>query len=159
MIELKTPDQKGCLEILRVHTKNMVLHDDVNLEQIACEVEGLVGASIAHVCSQVLLWIQEAEAAFARRFLFTTAIDQVKQSVKLPSPIRVNSDPQPSAAPLVPIDDVIKSASSNSTTAASSPDTDGDDCKIENGDVDSMEQVALDWINLGVVTEQVRQTL
>ena len=33
-VDIGIPDPTGCLEILRIHTKNMKLADDVDLEQV-----------------------------------------------------------------------------------------------------------------------------
>lgn len=41
-IDIGIPDATGRLEILRIHTKNMKLADDVDLEQIAAETHGKV---------------------------------------------------------------------------------------------------------------------
>ncbi|KAI1718457.1 ATPase family associated with various cellular activities (AAA) domain-containing protein [Ditylenchus destructor] len=54
-IDIGIPDTIGRLEILRIHTKNMKLDDDVNLEQIANECHGYVGADIASLCSEAAL--------------------------------------------------------------------------------------------------------
>ncbi|CAH0391251.1 unnamed protein product [Bemisia tabaci] len=54
-IDIGIPDATGCLEILRIHTKNMKLADDVDLEQIAVETDGLVGADLASLCSETAL--------------------------------------------------------------------------------------------------------
>ena len=35
-VDIGIPDPTGRLEILRIHTKNMKLSDDVDLEQVAC---------------------------------------------------------------------------------------------------------------------------
>lgn len=45
----------GRLEILRIHTKNRKLSDDVDLEQIAAETHGHVGADLAALCSEAAL--------------------------------------------------------------------------------------------------------
>merc|ERR1712193_136747 len=45
----------GRLEILRIHTKNMKLHDDLDLEQVAAETHGHVGADLAALCSEAAL--------------------------------------------------------------------------------------------------------
>ena len=41
--------------MLRIHTKNMKLSDDVDLEQIAAETHGHVGADLAALCSEAAL--------------------------------------------------------------------------------------------------------
>merc|ERR1712135_107867 len=54
-IDIGIPDATGRLEILRIHTKNMKLNDDVDLEQVAAETHGHVGADIAALCSEAAL--------------------------------------------------------------------------------------------------------
>ncbi|XP_057324690.1 transitional endoplasmic reticulum ATPase TER94-like [Microplitis mediator] len=54
-IDIGIPDAIGRLEILRIHTKNMKLADDVELEQIAAETHGHVGADMASLCSEAAL--------------------------------------------------------------------------------------------------------
>lgn len=54
-IEIGIPDQIGRLEILRIHTKNMKLSLDVDLESVANETHGFVGSDIASLCSEAAL--------------------------------------------------------------------------------------------------------
>lgn len=54
-IDITIPDPTGRLEILRIHTKNMKLDDDVDLEQIASETHGYVGADVASLCSEAAM--------------------------------------------------------------------------------------------------------
>uniref|UniRef100_A0A0K0EHY8 vesicle-fusing ATPase n=1 Tax=Strongyloides stercoralis TaxID=6248 RepID=A0A0K0EHY8_STRER len=54
-IDIGIPDSIGRLEILRIHTKNMKLADDVNLETIANECHGYVGADLASLCSEAAI--------------------------------------------------------------------------------------------------------
>jgi transitional endoplasmic reticulum ATPase len=54
-IDIGIPDATGRLEILRIHTKNMKLAPDVDLEQIANETHGYVGADLAQLCSEAAL--------------------------------------------------------------------------------------------------------
>ncbi len=49
------PDRKGRLEIFKVHTRNIVLADDVDLETLAAETTGFVGADIANLCNEAAL--------------------------------------------------------------------------------------------------------
>ncbi|XP_036387812.1 zgc:136908 [Megalops cyprinoides] len=51
-IDIGIPDSTGRLEILQIHTKNMKLADDVDLERIAMETHGHVGADLAALCSE-----------------------------------------------------------------------------------------------------------
>ncbi|CEI89189.1 Putative Cell division control protein 48 [Rhizopus microsporus] len=54
-VDIGIPDPTGRLEILRIHTKNMKLDDDVDLEQIASETHGYVGADLASLCSEAAM--------------------------------------------------------------------------------------------------------
>merc|ERR1712102_223258 len=55
MGDIGIPDAVGRMEILRIHTKNMKLHDDLDLEQVAAETHGHVGADLAALCSEAAI--------------------------------------------------------------------------------------------------------
>jgi transitional endoplasmic reticulum ATPase len=50
-IDIGVPDEIGRLEILRIHTKNMKLAEDVDLEDVAKDTHGFVGADMAASCA------------------------------------------------------------------------------------------------------------
>ncbi|KAM9856925.1 transitional endoplasmic reticulum ATPase-like [Aulostomus maculatus] len=54
-IDIGIPDSTGRLEILQIHTKNMKLADDVDLERIGTDTHGHVGADLAALCSEAAL--------------------------------------------------------------------------------------------------------
>jgi len=54
-VDIGIPDAVGRMEILRIHTRNMKLGDDVDLEQVASETHGHVGADLAALCSEAAL--------------------------------------------------------------------------------------------------------
>jgi len=54
-IDIGIPDTTGRLEILRIHTKNMKLDEAVDLESIAAETHGYVGADLAALCTEAAL--------------------------------------------------------------------------------------------------------
>ena len=54
-VDIGIPDAVGRLEILRIHTKNMRLADDLNLEAVAAETHGHVGSDLAAICSESAL--------------------------------------------------------------------------------------------------------
>lgn len=54
-VDIGIPDATGRLEILRIHTKNMKLSEDVDLEQLANETHGYVGSDIASLCSEAAM--------------------------------------------------------------------------------------------------------
>lgn len=54
-VDIGIPDATGRLEVLRIHTKNMKLAGEVDLETIAAETHGYVGADIASLCSEAAM--------------------------------------------------------------------------------------------------------
>lgn len=54
-IDIGVPDEIGRLEILRIHTKNMKLSEDVDLANIAKDTHGFVGADVAALCTEAAL--------------------------------------------------------------------------------------------------------
>ena len=54
-IEIKVPDKKGRKDILMIHTRNMPLSDDVNLEKIAGISHGYVGADLEYLCKEAAM--------------------------------------------------------------------------------------------------------
>jgi transitional endoplasmic reticulum ATPase len=51
-ILVPTPDEKARLEILKVHTRNMPLAKDVNLEELAKKTKGFSGADLEALCRE-----------------------------------------------------------------------------------------------------------
>ncbi|KAJ1378188.1 P-loop containing nucleoside triphosphate hydrolase [Sesbania bispinosa] len=54
-IDIGVPDEVGRLEVLRIHTKNMKLSDNVDLERVARDTHGYVGADLAALCTEAAL--------------------------------------------------------------------------------------------------------
>jgi transitional endoplasmic reticulum ATPase len=54
-IDIGVPDEVGRMEILRIHTKNMKLSDDVDLALVAKDSHGFVGSDLAALCSEAAL--------------------------------------------------------------------------------------------------------
>ncbi|TKJ25140.1 MAG: hypothetical protein CEE42_08240 [Promethearchaeota archaeon Loki_b31] len=54
-IEIKPPDTKGRLEILRIHTRGMPLNEDVDLGVIAEKTQGLVGVDLELLVKEVAM--------------------------------------------------------------------------------------------------------
>ncbi|MGC9076033.1 MAG: CDC48 family AAA ATPase [Conexivisphaera sp.] len=61
-IEIGVPNQQGRLEILQIHTKNVPLAPDVDLERLAAMTHGFVGADLAAL-------VKEAAIGALRRIL------------------------------------------------------------------------------------------
>ncbi|KAL6900849.1 hypothetical protein ACP4OV_005525 [Aristida adscensionis] len=51
-LDIGVPDEVGRLEILRIHTKDMPLAADVDLERVGRDTHGFVGADLAALCSE-----------------------------------------------------------------------------------------------------------
>lgn len=54
-IDIGVPDETGRLEVLGIHTKNMKLAEDVDLERVAKGTHGYVGADLAALCTEAAL--------------------------------------------------------------------------------------------------------
>jgi transitional endoplasmic reticulum ATPase len=48
--KIPPPDEQGRLEILKIHTKKMLLEKDVDLKRIAKKTEGWSGADLQNLC-------------------------------------------------------------------------------------------------------------
>ncbi|RLF07465.1 MAG: AAA family ATPase [Thermoprotei archaeon] len=54
-IEIGVPDKQGRLEILQIHTRNMPLAKDVDLNKLAEITHGFVGADLAALCKEAAM--------------------------------------------------------------------------------------------------------
>jgi len=54
-LDIGVPDEIGRMEILRIHTKNMKMAEDVELSSIAKNTHGFVGADLAQLCTEAAL--------------------------------------------------------------------------------------------------------
>jgi len=54
-IDIGVPDEKGRLEILNIHTKNMRLEKNLDLEEVCKETYGFVGADLAQLCTEAAI--------------------------------------------------------------------------------------------------------
>src|SRR5438105_2346733 len=54
-IEIRIPDKKGRHDILLIHTRNMPMTEDVNLEKIAAISHGYVGADLEYLCKEAAM--------------------------------------------------------------------------------------------------------
>ena len=72
VIYVSPPDEVGRLEIFKIHTKNMPLAKDVNLEKLAEISKGYTGADIEAVCREAAMVAarenQEASEVGAKHF-------------------------------------------------------------------------------------------
>ncbi len=70
------PDLKGRLEILKVHAKNVLMHDSVDLEAIALATSGAVGSDLANI-------INEAAILAVKRGRTVVTQDDLFESVEM----------------------------------------------------------------------------
>ena len=54
-IEIKVPDKKGRKDILAIHTRNMPLSDEVNMDKVAGISHGYVGADLEYLCKEAAM--------------------------------------------------------------------------------------------------------
>ena len=72
IIEVLNPDLKGRMQILKIHTKNKPLGDDVNMQRLAELAEGLSGAELAAVSNTAAI------AALKRHVQSQESIKKIK---------------------------------------------------------------------------------
>ncbi|MBV0922874.1 CDC48 family AAA ATPase [Halomicroarcula limicola] len=60
-IEIGVPDEGGRREILDVHTRDMPIHEDVDLDRIAAQTHGFVGADLASLTTEAAMAALRAE--------------------------------------------------------------------------------------------------
>lgn len=65
------PDLKGRIEILKVHAKNVLMHDSVDLEAIALATSGVVGSDLANMINEAaILAVKEGRTVVTQEDLF-----------------------------------------------------------------------------------------
>jgi transitional endoplasmic reticulum ATPase len=83
LIQVPVPDREARREILEIHTEDMPLADDVNLDELQGVTEGYVGADIENLSREAaMLALREAEEAEeVQMHHFTEALNVVRPSV------------------------------------------------------------------------------
>lgn len=65
------PDLKGRIDILKVHAKNVLMHDSVNLEEIAMATSGAVGSDLANMINEAaILAVKKGRTVVTQEDLF-----------------------------------------------------------------------------------------
>jgi len=82
-IYVPTPDKDARLAILKVHTKDMPLDKDVNLEKLADQMAGYVGSDIEAVCREAAInsLREDINSKVVSARHFKEAIEKVRPSV------------------------------------------------------------------------------
>jgi len=76
-IVLDKPDRREREEIFRVHTRNLILGDNVNHQVLAAQTPGFAGAEIANVCNEAALLAARLDKDAIDMEDFEKAIDRV----------------------------------------------------------------------------------
>ena len=76
-VAIERPDVKGRLAILKVHTKNVKLGPDVNLESVAGRTPGFAGADLANLVNEAALRAAKRNADAVTMHDFEEALDRI----------------------------------------------------------------------------------
>jgi cell division protease FtsH len=76
-IAVNPPDQPGRVQILKIHTKEVPLADDVDLERIAASIPGSTGADIALLVNEAALTAARHDHAKVEQSDFTESIEKI----------------------------------------------------------------------------------
>ena len=84
-VKVDDPDEKARLEIFKVHTKDMPLADDVDLDYLAKNTEKYVGADIEAVCREAVMLTMrdDLNAEEVKMKKFKEAMKKVKNEEKV----------------------------------------------------------------------------
>jgi cell division protease FtsH len=76
-VTIDRPDRTGRLAILKVHTRNKPLADDVDLESLARKMTGMTGADLRNLCNEAALLAARENKSKVDRGHFERAADRV----------------------------------------------------------------------------------
>ena len=82
IIEVPVPDDEGKVEILKIHTKDMTLDADVDLESIAKDAKDASGADLKAICTEAGMFAIRDEHYSVSRENFVQALDKVMNKNK-----------------------------------------------------------------------------
>ena len=84
-IEIKVPDKRGRKDIMAIHSRNMPLSDDVDIDKISSVSHGYVGADLEYLC-------KEAAMKCLRRLLPVLSLEEEKLPPETLDKLIVNHD-------------------------------------------------------------------
>jgi cell division protease FtsH len=76
-IAVNPPDRPGRVQILKIHTREVKLADDVDLERIAASIPGSTGADIALLVNEAALFAARRDHPAVEQRDFTDAIEKI----------------------------------------------------------------------------------
>ncbi len=75
-IEVPIPNEEGRVEILKIHTRNMALEEDVDIKLIASLTEGASGADLKAICTEAGMFAIRREGSSVTMNDFMDAIEK-----------------------------------------------------------------------------------
>jgi transitional endoplasmic reticulum ATPase len=83
LVLVPVPDKEGLLAILKIHTKNIPLDKEVDLEKLSQDLNGYTGADIESLCREaaMLALREDQDAKFVKLHHFDKAMEKVPPSV------------------------------------------------------------------------------
>ena len=76
-IVIDKPDRKERLEIFKVHTRNLIISDDVDMAVLASQTPGFAGAEIANICNEAAILAAREDKEAIEMDDFEKSIDRV----------------------------------------------------------------------------------
>lgn len=76
-VQVDRPDLNGRLMILKVHSNNIKLGTTIDLEEIAAQTAGFVGADLANLCNEAALLAAREGKSAVEQINFTDAFERV----------------------------------------------------------------------------------
>jgi cell division protease FtsH len=71
------PDLKGRMDIFAVHTRNLLIQENVDFKKLAAETSGFAGSEIANVCNEAALLASREDSQQISQGNFQDAIERV----------------------------------------------------------------------------------
>jgi proteasome regulatory subunit len=76
-IEVPVPNEDGRREIIKIHTKNMVMEEDVDLDLISALTDGASGADVKAICTEAGMFAIREERPIVNINDFLDAVDKI----------------------------------------------------------------------------------
>ncbi len=76
-ITVPAPDKEGRRKILKVHTRSLPLHPEVDLGRVAATTPGMVGADLANLCNEAALLAARREHEKVQMSDFSDALEKI----------------------------------------------------------------------------------
>ncbi len=76
-IEVPVPNEDGRREILKIHTKNMTMEEDVDLDLVSALTDGASGADVKAICTEAGMFAIREERPIINMNDFLDAVDKI----------------------------------------------------------------------------------